>query len=128
LRAGGQDGVALLGRVLLSAIFLLSGYGKAMAPAGTMAAFRHLGVPLPGLVYAVALLVEIGGGLLILIGYRARPAGVMMAAWCMMTALIAHRHFQQHEQAANFMKNACMAGGFLQVAAFGAGRFSVDRT
>ncbi len=127
MRSASADFLALLGRVLLSAIFLWAGYGKAMAPSATMAGFGHLGLPLPGAAYAVALIIELGGGLLILFGYRARPAALLMAFWCIVTALAAHNHPEVREQMINFMKNVCMAGGFLQLAAFGPGRFSVDR-
>lgn len=122
-----MDAIALLGRVLLSAIFLWSGYGKAMAPAATMAAFSRLGLPVPGLAYATALVIEIGFGLAMLLGFRARIVGIVLAAWCVATALTAHYHPEVREQMINFMKNICMAGGFLQVAAWGAGRFSLDR-
>ena len=121
------DWIALLGRLLMAAIFLRAGYDKALAPSATMATFGRLGLPMPGLAYAVALIVEIGCGILILIGYRARPAGVVLAAWCVLTAMTAHYHPEVREQMINFMKNLCMAGGFLYVAAFGPGRFSVDR-
>jgi putative oxidoreductase len=122
-----MDAVVLLGRVLMAAIFLWSGYGKAMAPSATIGTFGHLGLPAPGLAYVVALIVEIGGGLLVLVGAKARPAAFILAAWCIATALTAHYHPGVREQMINFMKNLCMAGGFLQLAVFGPGRFSVDR-
>jgi putative oxidoreductase len=122
-----MDAVVLLGRVLMAAIFLWAGYGKAMAPSATIGTFAHLGLPAPGLAYVVALTVEIGGGLLILAGLKARPAALILAVWCVATALTAHYHPGVREQMINFMKNLCMAGGFLQLAAFGPGRFSIDR-
>ena len=75
----------------------------------------------------MALLIEIGCGILVLIGFRARLAAIVLAGWCIATALAAHNHPEVREQMINFMKNVSMAGGFLQVAAFGPGRFSVDR-
>jgi putative oxidoreductase len=122
-----MEWIALLGRVAMSAIFIQSGIGKAMAPAATMGMLSRLGVPMPGAVYAVTLVIEIGVGILFLIGFRTRIAALVLAAWCVATAMVAHYHPESREQMINFMKNICMAGGFLQIVAFGAGRLSVDR-
>jgi putative oxidoreductase len=122
-----MDWVALLGRVLMSAIFIHSGYGKAISPTATMAMMSHDGVSLPGAAYAVALIIELGGGVLFLFGFRARVVGLVLAVWCIATAMVAHYHPNDAGQMIHFMKNVCMAGGFLQVVAFGAGRFSADR-
>lgn len=122
-----MDWIGLAGRILMSAIFIWTGYGKAIAPTATMAAFAHLGLPLPGAAYAVALIIELGGGILFLVGFKARLTALVLAVWCIATAMAAHYHPENREQMLNFMKNVCMAGGFLQVVAFGAGRISVDR-
>jgi putative oxidoreductase len=111
----------------MGAIFVWAGYGKAMAPSATIAGFGHLGLPLPGAAYAVALVVELGGGILFLIGFKSRLTGLVLAVWCIATALVAHDHPGNHEAMIHFMKNLCMAGGLLQVVAFGPGRLSVDR-
>jgi putative oxidoreductase len=121
------NSLALVGRLLMSAIFLWAGYGKAMAPTATMAGFASHHLPLVPAAYALALVIELGGGALVLIGWKTRPVAVVMAAWCIATALVAHLHPGDTGQMIHFMKNVCMAGGFLQLAAFGAGRFSVDR-
>jgi putative oxidoreductase len=123
-----SDWIGLLGRVLMGAIFIWAGYGKAMAPAATMAAFRHDGLPLPGVAYAIALVIEIGAGVLFLAGFKARLTGLVLAGWCIATAMVAHYHPGNRDAMIHFMKNVCMAGGFLQVVAFGAGRLSVDRS
>jgi putative oxidoreductase len=127
MKSGSLDWVALLGRILMSVIFIVGGYTKATAPAATMAMMRHHGLPLPGAAYAVALIVEIGVGSLFLVGYRARITALVLAAWCIATALVAHYHPGDTGQMIHFMKNVCMAGGLLHVVAFGAGRLSVDR-
>ena len=119
--------VALLGRVMMCAIFLWTGVGKALAPAATMATFSRLGLPLPPAAYAVAVLVELGGGIILLLGWKSRWAALVLAVWCISTALVAHLHPDDRNQMIHFMKNVCMAGGFLQIAAFGAGRLSLDR-
>ncbi len=127
MKSGAMDWVGLLGRVLMSAIFIHGGYGKAAAPTATMATFGHLGLPLPGAAYALALVIELGGGALFLIGYRVRLMGLVLAVWSVATAMVAHYHPGDTAQMIHFYKNLCMAGGFLQVVAFGAGRLSVDR-
>ena len=122
-----MDWVGLLGRVLMSAIFISAGYNKAISPSATMAMMGHYGLPLPGAAYAVTLIVELGFGIVFLIGFRARLTALVLAVWCIATAMVAHYHPGDTGQMIHFMKNVCMAGGFLQVAASGAGRFSVDR-
>jgi putative oxidoreductase len=122
-----MDWVALAGRFLMSAIFIHRGVVKAMAPAATMAYFAKQGLPMVGAAYALTLAVEIGGGILFLIGYRARLSALVLGAWCVATALAAHYHPESREQMIHFMKNIAMAGGFLQVVAYGAGRLSADR-
>jgi putative oxidoreductase len=92
-----------------------------------MAQFGHYGLPLPGVAYAVALVTEIGVGALFLVGFKARLTGLILAGWCIATAFVAHYHPENREAMIHFMKNVCMAGGFLQVVACGAGRLSVDR-
>ncbi len=123
----GSSSVALLGRVLLAAIFIQAGIDKALAPTATITMMAHYNLPLPQLGFFVAVVVETLGGIAVLIGWRTRWAGWIMAAWCVATALIAHYHPGDRNQMIHFMKNVCMAGGFLQLAAWGAGRFSVDR-
>ena len=111
----------------MAAIFIQGGYAKAMAPAATMAAFAKYGLPVPGAAYAVALLVEIGVGIAFLVGWKARWSALILAIWCVATAFVEHYHPENRGQMIHFMKNLCMAGGFLQALAYGAGRFSFDR-
>jgi len=122
-----MEAVSLLGRVLMSAIFLRSGYGKLMAPTATMGMFQHYRLPVIGAAYALAVAVELGGGVLTLVGWKTRYVAPVMAVWCVATALVAHWHPGDSAQMINFYKNLCMAGGFLQLAAYGAGRLSLDR-
>ena len=118
----------LLSRALMAAIFIYGGYGKAMAPAATMATMtKYFGAQLSGPAYAVTLLVEIGVGIAFLIGWKARWTALTLAIWCVATAFVAHYQPADRMQMIHFMKNLCMAGGFLQVMAMGAGRFGVDR-
>jgi len=121
------DAVVLLGRLLMSAIFIRSGIGKLLAPAATMSTFQHQHLPLVGAVYALAVAVEIGGGVAVLLGWRTHVAALVLAAWCVATAAVAHWHPGNAAQMVQLTKNLCMAGGFLLLWAHGAGRFSLDR-
>jgi putative oxidoreductase len=121
-----NDGAALLGRLLLSAIFVLSGIGKLADFSGTVALMGQEGLPLPIAAAIVAIAVECVGGALMVVGWRTRATAAVLAAWCIATALVAHRDFANEDQMIHFLKNLAMAGGFLQVVAFGAGGWSLD--
>jgi putative oxidoreductase len=123
----GADLVALAGRVLLSSIFLVSGWGKLMAPTATTRMMAGLGLPLPPAAYFVTVLVELGAGLAVLLGLRTRLAALVLALFCVATAFLVHYHPGDRMQMINFAKNLAIAGGFLQLIAWGPGRWSVDR-
>jgi putative oxidoreductase len=115
-----------LGRLLIAAIFLLSGVGKIFAPEQTQAYIAAAGLPLPFAAYVVALLAEVGGGALLVVGYQTRAVALALAAFTLATAFGFHHNFADQNQMIHFMKNLAITGGLLQVAAFGAGRFSLD--
>jgi putative oxidoreductase len=117
-----MDVLGLFGRLLMSAIFIQAGFVKATAPAATMAYFAKEGLPVVGAAYALTLAVEIGGGIVFLLGYRVRLVALVLAAWCVATGFVAHYHPGNRDAMIHFMKNICMTGGFLQVVAFGSGR------
>jgi putative oxidoreductase len=121
-----QDKIALVGRVLLAAIFVMSGLGKVAAPAATLAYMKAAGLPLAPLGLAVAALIELGGGIALILGYRARATATILAVFALITALIFHSALSDQNQLIHFFKNVAMAGGLLQVAAFGGGRLSLD--
>jgi putative oxidoreductase len=127
MKTNSLDWVGLAGRVLMSVVFIYFGITKLLAPAATMGYFGKLGLPMPGAAYALTLVVEIGVGILFLVGFKARLTALILAAWCIATAIVAHYHPGDTGQMTHFFKNVSMAGGFLQIVAFGAGRFSVDR-
>jgi putative oxidoreductase len=121
-----QAPAQLIGRVLMSVIFILGGYGKLTASAATTTMMAKHGLPAPALATIVAIVIELGGGLLLLFGLFTRPVGVVLGLWCIATALIAHTDFADPNMKINFLKNLAMAGGFAYVAAFGAGAISLD--
>jgi putative oxidoreductase len=117
---------APLARLLLATLFLLAGYGKLMNPAGTIGYISSAGLPLPQLGYAIALAAELGGGLLILVGYKTRLIAPLMALFTLATAVAFHNNFADQSQMTSFLKNLAIAGGFLALMANGAGALSLD--
>jgi len=117
---------ALIGRVLLSSLFLVSGFGKLANPAGTKAYIAMGGLPLPDVTYGLTLLIEIGVALALLVGFRTRTAASVLAVFTLATALVFHNHLADQAQMVNFLKNLAIAGGFMQIAAFGGGAYSLD--
>src|SRR5580704_6458559 len=123
---GSENAAALIGRILMCLLFLLGGWGKLMGAAATQAMFAKQGLPVVELAWILAVVVELGGGLAILFGLFTRPVGLVLAVWCVATALIAHTNLAERAQEIQFFKNMGLTGGFLYVAAFGAGAWSLD--
>lgn len=117
---------SLAGRVLLSVIFVLSGISKVGAPAGMIGYIESAGLPFPTVALALAVLVELVGGIALILGYRTRLVAAALAVFSVATALAFHSQLGDQNQFIHFFKNIAMAGGLLQVVAFGAGRFSLD--
>jgi putative oxidoreductase len=80
----------------------------------------------PALAYWASIVVEAGGGALLLVGLQTRFATIVLAVFTLIAATFFHRNFGDQNQMIHFMKNLAMAGGLLQVVAFGAGSFSID--
>ncbi|MDT0508369.1 DoxX family protein [Novosphingobium sp. MMS21-SN21R] len=122
-----SDLLAVTGRVLIAAIFVLSGASKLADPAGTIAYIESAGLPLPTVGYAAAVAVELIGGLLLVAGFQTRIVALAIAAFSIAAAFSFHANLADQNQFIHFFKNIAMAGGLLQVAAFGSGRFGFDR-
>ncbi|WP_207485697.1 DoxX family protein [Arenibaculum pallidiluteum] len=121
-----SNAVPALGRLLIAAIFLLSGASKVMDPATTIGYIAAVGLPLPEIAYILAVLAEVGGGIALVLGFQARLVALALAGFSIVTALVFHSALGELDQFIHFFKNIAMAGGLLQIVAFGAGRFSVD--
>jgi putative oxidoreductase len=115
--------VSLVARVLLSAIFVLAGSSKVTGFAQTQAYMDSHGVP--GALLPLVIALEILGGLAVLFGVFSRYAGLGLAAFSLAAAAFFHRDFADQAQMINFMKNVCMAGGFLLLFANGSGRYAL---
>jgi putative oxidoreductase len=120
------DAALLVGRIMLSAIFIFGGLTKLMAASASQAMMVRYGLPLPMLAWLLTELVEIGGGLALLFGVAVRPAAVALGLWCIATALVAHSDLGDPNMCAHFMKNVAMAGGFVYVAVFGGGAYCIN--
>jgi putative oxidoreductase len=116
----------VIGRILLATIFVFSGFGKLLAPAATIGYIQSTGLPLASLGLVAAIIVELGGGLLLALGYKTRLVAAVLAVFSVVTGLIFHSALGDQNQLIHFLKNLAMAGGLLQVAAFGAGAYSLD--
>ena len=122
--SGLRNAAALLGRLLLAAIFIQAGWEKIGGYEGTVAYMAKSGVP--GSLLPVVIAVELLGGLLIVIGWQTRFVAIGLAIFTLLAAYLFHMHFGDRNQAIHFMKNLAIAGGFLALAAGGPGAWSVD--
>jgi putative oxidoreductase len=126
-----QNATLLAGRILLGLIFVLSGFGKIGGFAGTAAYIATQGLPLPEVVAALTVLIEVVGGLALVVGFRAREAAIVLAVFTLLAGFVFHNFWavpeaQKMAQQINFLKNLAIAGGMLFVSVFGPGGLSVD--
>jgi putative oxidoreductase len=125
-----QNTVALIGRILLAVIFILSGFSKIGGFAGTAGYIASKGLPMASVLAALTIVVELGGGLALATGFLARWAALALAVFSVLAAIIFHNFWavppeQVMMQNINFMKNISIAGGMLMVFAFGPGSLSL---
>jgi putative oxidoreductase len=117
---------SLAGRLLMAAIFVISGCSKVTSYDATASLMAAHGLP-PELL-PIVILTELGGALALILGWRVRWVALALAGYCVLSALAFHLDLGNPDQAFNFLKNLAMAGGFLQLYAFGSGRFALDRS
>jgi putative oxidoreductase len=115
-----------VGRLMIGLPFTMSGLGKLGTYGATTGMIAAVGLPAPAFAFAVAVAIELGGGLLLIAGYRARHVAAALALFSLATALSFHNNFADQNQMIHFLKNVMMAGGLLQITAFGAGALSID--
>jgi putative oxidoreductase len=128
---GIQNAAALIGRALIALLFIPAGYAKIGGFAGVVGYIASQGVPLPQVAAAIAIVVELGLGLALLFGWKARWAALGMAIFTLVITPIFHNYWdapaaQQMAQQLNFYKNLAIVGGLLVLFAFGPGGWSVD--
>lgn len=126
-----QDTLALVGRILLAWLFIPAGFGKIAGFAGAVGYATAAGLPLPQVGVAIGLLIELVGGIMILVGFKTRWAALALALFTIVAAFFFHNYWampeaQQAMQKISFNKNVGITGGLLVLAAFGAGALSLD--
>lgn len=131
MNSGLTSFAALLGRVLLAVMFVLAGYSKIGGFDGTAAFIASKGLPLPTLMAAGTVALELVAGVALIVGWQARWAALALAVFTVIASVIFHAYWtmpaeQQNVQQLMFMKNMAVTGGLLMVFALGAGRFSLD--
>src|SRR5258708_1464746 len=128
-----QPVAALVGRILLAVIFIISGIGKITGFDGTVGYIASKGLPMAQLVAIGTIVVEIGGGILLAIGYKARWAALALAVFTLLAAILFHNFWaveaaQKMNQQINFLNNLPITDAILMVFAFAPGRLTVDKS
>lgn len=126
-----QNALSLAGRALIALLFIPAGFGKIAGFAGITGYIASKGVPMPAVAAAIAILVELGLGILLLIGFQARLAALGIAIFTAVITFIFHNYWavpaeQMMMQQQAFFKNIAVVGGLLMIVAYGAGGWSVD--
>ena len=124
--------VMLIGRLLIAAIFAYFGFMKATHFDGTIGYFTKLGFPVPPVAAALSVIFELGGGILLILGWKTRWTAWALVLYCAIATLVAHRFWsvppeQAFNQSSHFFKNVALIGGLIYLATFGAGALSVDK-
>ena len=115
----------LVARILISALFLLNGVFKISNYDGTVDWMEGFGIP--GILLIPAIILEIVGPILIILGYKAKIAAGFLSLFCIATAVIFHNDFSDQMQLGSFLKNIALAGGFIFIFINGTKDFSLDR-
>jgi putative oxidoreductase len=130
--AGVNDAVLAVGRIVIAILFVMSGLEKVMDLNGTAAAIGGKGLPLPQVLAIATVIVELGGGLLIIVGWQTRLVALALAIFSAVAGYFFHDfwHYppgaEHTDNMIHFMKNISIIGGFLMLCAAGAGRYSLD--
>lgn len=122
----------LAGRILIALIFLLSGFGKITGFAGTAGYMASKGLPMTDLLLVITIVIEFGGALLIVTGFKARLGALALFLWMIPVTIVFHNFWavpadQQMIQQIMFMKNLSIMGAMLYIMAFGSGPMSIDK-
>ena len=126
------NAASLIGRILLALIFITSGWGKIGGFEGTAGYMASKGLPMVQVLLVLTILIELGGGILLAVGYKARWAALAIALFLVPVTFIFHRYWgipadEVMNQTNHFFKNVAIIGGMLIVFAFGPGGWSVDK-
>ena len=114
----------LIGRIMLALIFILAGIGKIKDPAGTIGYIQSVG--LPGLLVWPTIVLELLGGIALVVGYKTRLVAFVLAGFCLLAAALFHTNFADQMQMILFLKNIAIAGGLMLLAVGGSTAYSMD--
>ncbi|MBD2461916.1 DoxX family protein [Oscillatoria sp. FACHB-1407] len=120
-----RNHIPLIARILLSALFLVSGINKILNPAATQDYMASAGMPLTGLFLVAAIALELGGGLSVLLGYRARWGAIALIGFTAIATLIFHTNLSDQLQQIMFLKNLAIIGGLLMIVQYGSGTIAL---
>lgn len=121
-----KDLALLIGRILVGVLFLIAAYNKFKGYDGAIGYFTRLGVPAPSVTLPLVLIIETVGGLMLIVGFQARLAALLLAVFVIVAALSAHMNFGDGNQLNHFLKNIAIAGGLLAFFVTGPGAYSLD--
>ena len=124
--------LALAGRILIAAIFVISGFGKIGGFEGVAGYIGSNGLPMPQVLAALTIVLELGGGILLILGFKTRWIATLFFLWLIPTTVIFHRFWGVDPQTAqqmqiHFLKNVSIMGAMLMLVAFGPGAYSLDK-
>ena len=127
-----SDALSLIGRIFLAVIFLVSGFGKIGGFAGLVGAITSKGLPMAQVFAVATIIIELGAGLMLVFGLKARWAAFLLAVFTAIVTFFFHNFWavaeaQKYMEQINFMKNLALIGGLMFVMAFGPGRLSIDK-
>jgi putative oxidoreductase len=128
----GSNALSLIGRIMLAAIFLITGFGKIEGFQGVTSQIASKGLPLPEVLAVATITLEVVGGLMLVFGWKTRWAALALATFTVLAGVLFHNFWavpeaQKMLQQIQFLKNVAIMGGLLLVVAYGPGRFSIDR-
>jgi putative oxidoreductase len=126
------NAAALVGRILIALIFVLSGFNKIGGFSGVVGYIGSKGLPMPQVLAALTIALELGGGILLIVGFKTRWVALLFFLWLIPTTFVFHRFWgidaaQAQNQFINFMKNVSIMGAMSMLMAFGPGAYSVDK-
>ncbi|WP_109123887.1 DoxX family protein [Dyella sp. C11] len=132
LLAGSRDGMLLLARLLLMVLFVIFGWSKLLSFSSTVAYMGSVGVPMPAVSAAIAVIMEFFVGIAIAVGFYTRPLAIVLALYTLAAAIIGHQFWNMVDPERigamiNFYKNVSIAGGLLLLCIAGPGKYSLDR-
>jgi putative oxidoreductase len=127
-----SNAAALVGRILIALIFVISGFNKITGFSGVAGYIGSKGLPMPEVLAALTIALELGGGILLVIGWKTRWVALLFFLWLIPTTLVFHKFWgidaaQVQNQFTNFMKNVSIMGAMAMLMAFGPGPYSVDK-